>query len=195
MQKHNFTSIKIYGSTPASGYQNMNRKNALTLSTLLIIIIGIAILFIPFASSFLPSEKVVSTSPRIDLSVINKGEYKYYPNPVRPEYLKNYKWAVLVYRKYDGLIKLWDVPIKNGKVGLPDIRWFKPIYDCNDFGPTLVSGKVDESKPIKCHDTKQLSEWWANEWRWDIEGKSLGSMVSNLHKTKGYQQGKEFIFK
>ncbi len=173
----------------------MNRKKALALSTLLILIVGICLLFIPFAKSLLPSEKTISKTPRLDLADINKGNLKFFPHPTFPEISNKYKWAVLIYRKKDNSIKAWDVPVKNGNVGMPDLQWWRPTYQCKNFGPTIVEGLIDESQPIKCHDKKQLSKWWANEWRWDIDGNSLGSMVADLQKTRGYQKNNEFIFK
>jgi len=172
----------------------MNRKKVLIVGVALFLIIGIGALSVPFFRSLLPSEKVISTLHRLDLTVVKKGEFKYFPHPV-PLKVDNYEWAVLVYRKKDDSIKIWGIPMDNGNVGLPDLQWRKPFYDCKNFGPTLVDGVIDESLPIKCHDVKQLSEWWATEWQWDIDGKSLGSMVDSLHKTKGDLVGNEFVFK
>jgi hypothetical protein len=75
---------------------------------------------------------------------------------------------------------------------MPDLKWWRPFYECKSFGPTIVGGSVDESQPIKCHDTG-IEEYWSNQWQWDIKGKSLGSNIADMETQRGTIEGKYFV--
>ena len=87
---------------------------------------------------------------------------------------------------------VWDVPVKDNKIGLPDRYWYFPSYLCGNFGPTFVNGIVDESKPIKCHDKAIENTIWG-EYEWDINGVNLRGNASDLQRTKGVIEDGQFI--
>ena len=68
-----------------------------------------------------------------------------------------------------------------------------PFYDCENFGPTFINGVVDESQPIKCHDSTMPSKWWSEHWQWSIEGKNLAGFVDDLKRAEGEIHGEYFV--
>lgn len=113
-------------------------------------------------------------------------------HPVFGDAHMGYSWAILFLRKKDSALEAWDIPVKNGSVGMPDLKWWRPTYECKEFGPSFVGVNINEQAPIKCHD-QEIPEWWASEWQWNINGKSLGKMVEDMAPTNGTLEGKYFV--
>ncbi|WP_163834007.1 hypothetical protein [Spartinivicinus ruber] len=162
--------------------------------TSIIAVTGLMFARLPFIYSLKPNAKADAALPRIDVSDIKPGTYIFLPHPIYGELYSGYSWSVMIYRKHDGTVKAWDLTTRNGAVGMPDLHWWRPFYDCKQFGPTVINGEVQENLPIQCHDADIPSNWWANEWRWNISGKNLGKMMSDLNETVGVVEGKYFVF-
>jgi hypothetical protein len=115
--------------------------------------------------------------------------------PYTPKHVGFNDWIlqVFVYRKLDGTLKVWRVPTKNDSVGMPDLHWWRPMLECENFGPTKVNGMVDETLPIKCHD-KETSEFWGTEWQWTIEGENMGKRVEDMDFVSGSVEGEFYVF-
>jgi hypothetical protein len=68
-----------------------------------------------------------------------------------------------------GSIRAFSVPLKEGKVAMPDREWYRaPIYLCADFGIT-PSTPVTVESIWACHDAES-PEFWRPRWRWGIDG-------------------------
>ena len=167
------------------------KKSILTKTTASIALLGLIVASIPFIESLRPNARAVANLPHIDLSEISPGHYSL-KHPEQADLFRGYKWAVFVYRKYDGSVKLWNVPVRKGKVGMPDLHWWQPIYECENFGPTVVNGRVQEDQPITCHDP-EIHESWKKVWKWDINGKNVKDSYYDLEPTKGSVEGNYFI--
>ncbi len=162
----------------------MNRKRILSNSVLLMALVGIMAALYPFIQSLKPSAKVDASLPRIDLSKINKGTYIIFRHPKRGEFYNGMYWSVFLLKTNAGEVKAWTVLTKNNTVIMPDINWWRPMYECHNFGPTIKNGKINESMPIQCHD-KETPEWWAKHWQWNISGSNIIGMVVDLEPTRG----------
>jgi len=67
---------------------------------------------------------------------------------------------------------------------MPDIHWWRPSYECKDFG--VVKGE------LTCKDS-DTPEWWRAYWLWSLEGKALNGMVDDMEPETGSMQGSFFI--
>ncbi len=154
--------------------------------------VGILVAMSPFISSMKPSAKAKAELPRIDISVLDSGVLHFYDNPARGAFFNGYKWKLLVYKSPDGLIRVWDIPVRNGSVGMPDIHWWRPVHSCQTFA---LINKVEGFNKIQitCLDT-DIPEWWAKHWRWYTNGKNIEQMVDDLDESSGVIEGKYFIY-
>ena len=164
--------------------------------------------FVPFFGSLKPSEKAEANRPRIDISDLNKGTFKivehskfgylYVKHPKFGVLYGDYMWGLFFYKDNNGAVHVWDVPILNGHVAMPDMRWWVPTFECKHFGPSLTDGLVDESLPIKCHDVVHDVDpdmaWWLEQWQWSINGKNLKGMVSDMNQATGIIEQDYFIY-
>ena len=160
-----------------------------------ILLIGVGFSFVPFFGSLGPGEKENAALPRIDISSIQPGSFEFRPHLAIGRLHSGYDWHVLIYRKVDGSVNVWDVPMMDGMVGMPDLEWWRPFHKCQSFGPTVINGVVDESLPIMCHDVSLPSDGWSEQWRWDIDGNKLGTYVVNMYKTNGISEHGYFVFR
>lgn len=172
----------------------MTRKNVLLVCVVITILSGVLLSMTPFIESLKPNAKAIAALPRISLSNISPGEFIILDHPAYGAMYNGYKWSILIYRRYDGIFKVWDIPTKGQYVGLPDLHWWRPVFACLEFGPTKISGKVDESLPIKCHDTETNDNQWYMKWEWDINGVTLSGGIDSLNITKGIVEGGYFVF-
>ncbi len=156
------------------------------------LLIALVVAIVPFLQSMNPTARAYNDLPRIKLTGLAPGDYRladYLPQHTAPG-----DWTIkaFVYKKHSGEINVWRLPARNGAVGMPDLSWWRPLFECRNFGPTVVNGIVDETGPITCHDDK-VSDYWRREWRWTIDGKNLGKMVEDLDPVFGSVQGEFFV--
>ena len=170
------------------------RRKFLIFSVCTISLLGVILSFIPFYSSMSPNEKAKASVPRIDISGLENGTYRVVRDLALGAANNNFEWAAFLYKKHNGELKVWHIPVKGAAVGMPDLYWWKPFYECFDFGPTVVDGIVDESLPITCHDEELPSGWWRDRWLWHIDGKELNSSMESLQEVDGEIEGKYFVF-
>lgn len=163
----------------------MNRKSILKWLTTGMIFLGLILAFIPFGASLNPSAKSIANLPRTDISDLSNGQYKISTVSSLGGAGNGYSWGVLVYKNFAGEINVWDIPVKDKGVGLPDLKWWRPTLLCSEFGPTKVNGSVDESLPIKCHDDESELYWLRPHWKWTIEGKNIIGEFSDLLPATG----------
>jgi hypothetical protein len=174
----------------------MTKKRLLIIVTFIMFAIGMTLLSVPFTSSLGLSEKSDALLERIDLTEIQRGTYTFAKHPGYEAKLHNgYFLSVLIYKKHNGDVKVWSIPTKNGNVGMPDVHWWKPVYECRNFGPTMIDGLADESNEIKCHDNSSEVGNWPDIWHWDINGKNKINKYSDLQETVGTVEGNYFVFR
>ena len=172
----------------------MNRKKFLSSAVLVILFVGVGLSFVPLMSSLGPSAKAEAALARIDISNLEEGELIFMVHPNYGESIRDYNWGVMIYKRYDGSLLAYDVPMKRNSVGLPDLYWWQPAWECFNFGPSKTNGLVDEGEPIKCHDTHRAKSDWFPDLEWNINGESIkGGMKDMLH-TKGVIEGNHFVF-
>ena len=172
----------------------MDRKKFLSGAVIVISSFGVIAALTPFSKSLKPNAKAEAALERLDTSTLESGKSMIVgPHPLYGNLHFGYDWSLLIYKKYNGEIKIWDIPTKGLNVGMPDIKWYRPWFPCEHFGPTKVSGKVDESQPIKCHDLKSKDSWYP-DMQWDINGKNIKGHASDMYPTRGVIEGKYFVF-
>lgn len=157
-----------------------------------VILLGVGFVATPFVLSLNPSQKAYADLPSIDLSLLEEGQYKVLNHPAMAEFSSGLGWAVLIYRKQNGQLRVWRLPRRNGAILMPDLTWRRAMYECREFGPTMVNGQIDETLPIQCHD-KDVDEWWADRWQWDIEGRNLSGQVDDMEAVVGVEEAGYFV--
>lgn len=154
--------------------------------------IAVVITVLPFLQSMKPSAEAINRLPRIKLTGIGPGDYRLLSYIPRLTDHDDWEITAFVYKKNNGELRVWRLLAKNGAVGMPDLRWLRPLVECKNFGPTVVNGVVDESKPITCHDDG-VSAYWRQEWRWSIDGKNMGKTVEDMDALSGSIEGDYFV--
>jgi len=172
----------------------MNRKKVLSNLVLVTLLIGVGFTMSLFIASLHPSAKADANLFRLDISNIENGEYEFFDHPRYESKSGDFEWAVMIYRHHSGKVSAYDLMHKDSLVGLPDLFWHRPAWSCKKFGPTVISGKVDESKPIKCHDNIENLDYWQPDLEWNIDGNSTKGGMKDMYSTKGIVEGKYFVF-
>lgn len=170
----------------------MKSRTYLVTTTIGLLSIGVVAVAIPFLKSMGPTAQALNDLPRVKITGIDPGEYRlqnYIPTHGSSD---GWQLQLFIYRRFNGDLKVWRLFSKNDAVGMPDLSWTRPMLECRDFGPTVVNGLVDESRPITCHDDN-VSDYWKNEWRWTIDGKNMGKMVEDMVPVSGSIEGEFFV--
>ena len=128
--------------------------------------VGVCLAAIPFIGSLAPSASIEAKLPRIRVADLKPGEVVFLD-------AKPYGRRVLVLKQYDQSLRVFGVPVKEGRVGMPDFHWWHPMYWCKDFGPEMTDGRFLPNSLITCHDSPLPDGAWQTYWRWDLNGKSL----------------------
>ncbi|MES2820890.1 MAG: hypothetical protein V4812_18100 [Pseudomonadota bacterium] len=172
----------------------MTLKKILAICTACLALIAILIAGTPFGLSLKPNARAESALPRIDISQIKFGELSLHKHPAWGDAGQGYSWSVLIIKLSDNSIKAWLVPSQNGRIGMPDRHWWRPIYPCKDFGLSTNSGSIDEQSDLRCHDKDTPYDWLLSRWQWDLNGKAIDSKaVEDMPIAVGAIKGKYFV--
>ena len=153
----------------------MNRRNILTISVAVFLVVGIIAAGIPFIKSMNPSASAGASLPHIDISGLKDGSYIFREDPVKGYF--NGKFLII--RDHSSKIHVFTIPVIDKRVMLPDITWWKYGGACESFRPELKNGSIKKDGMIQCHDGS-ISEFWENEWRWNYEGRNLGKYTQDM---------------
>jgi hypothetical protein len=96
--------------------------------------------------------------------------------------------ALGTYRSFDGQnsrlyvvrmpsdeVRAFAVPLRAGKVAMPDARWGQSLFDCADFRPGPSDSRLSTYNVFQCHDT-DLPTWGIYQWRWNLDGNSVAQL-------------------
>lgn len=167
----------------------MNRKKVLAISTSCVITVGVILAMTPFVSSLKPSARADAQLKRFEMSRLEVEDLSILSGPSLGEVFDGYEIKLLGYRSSDGSLKVWQVPAKNGDVGMPDLHWCRPIHSCS----RLSVIDIGKGATISCVD-EDIPDWWAKEWRWDLNGVNLGGMVDDLVEATGVVENGYFVY-
>ena len=167
----------------------MDRKKALTFFLTIVTLVGLFFVTLPFVGSMKPSAKANAALPRIDISNLHTGEAKIYDLPNSAEYFGGYKLSLFIFKTTGGEVRAWELPTKNGNVGMPDLHWWKPYHPCKDFG---LSSSQEQ---FACQDSDLPSDWWESKWQWDLRGNSIASNIDSMPSVTGAIEGKYFVYR
>lgn len=166
----------------------MKRRTFLIAATCLTIFVGISFVGGVFVASMHPSARAKAALPRFSVEQLEVGTLKLLEGPDLGDF-GGYKNRLLAYKTPDGNLKVWFVPVKNGLIGLPDIRWWRPFHLCSNLSAVNQYNGIE----ITCLD-ENISDWWRSEWKWDITGKNLGKWVDDLLPAQGVIEGNYFVY-
>ncbi len=122
------------------------------------------------------------------------GSYKITTHSRSVEYYLGFKSAVILVKRLDGHIDAWGISTRNGEVGLPDNHWWQTYLVCKNFGPTVINGVIDETKPISCHDDLESRYGITNnKWKWSIDGKALVNYLDDMERIEGTVKGGYYV--
>jgi hypothetical protein len=79
---------------------------------------------------------------------------------------------LFVVRSEDDAIYALVVPLRHGRVPMPDEHWWNPpAYVCLEFNPGPPAGRLHPGAQFQCRDA-EMPESAASRWRWSLDGKS-----------------------
>ena len=84
-----------------------------------------------------------------------------------------------VIHDFDGQIRLFAVPYREGKYRIADLTWDRPFLPCEDFGPDADGSRLINGGAFRCRD-ESMSDWWRKESVWDYSGKSMGERSGDM---------------
>ena len=92
---------------------------------------------------------------------------------------------LILVRTLEDKVFAFSVPQEGGRVGMPDLRWHRPIYACSDFRLSGSLESLRDTAEFGCHD-RGTPAWWASRWRWRIDGTRVveGSGIENLPRVR-----------
>jgi len=175
------------------GLTAANKKKTLTAFIRIMLLIGLGLLAYPFVASLMQSDKAAGESTRFDIASMAPGSYRLLPLPRRKKLYGEYGQAMLLLKQANGKLHAWTVLVHQGAVGMPDKYWWQPVYDCQHFGPSLINGRIDESKPLECHDSNATVANRKQDWQWTIDGKALSATMTDMIPTRGAVEGEYFV--
>jgi len=152
----------------------MIRRKLLAFTTVLILLIGLALTAIPFLGSMGPNEVAKSKARvKVEISEI----------PEEGALEVNYQWhKALVVKNPEMAVFL--MPYWEGSYRLPDPTWERPIVPCSNF--------IISKDGFSCNDSS-LHESWNQQARWDLRGINKGTWMPNLQKANYRVQGKYLV--
>ena len=151
-------------------------------------LIGIGFLIGMFGGALNPPANAGEKLPRINVSTLKPGEILTHD----AGYESRWDFRYIVYKNYDSEITVFGVPLRDGLVDMPDLKWWRWGPTCKDFGPSMSNGKVVPNSQFKCHDS-ELNEWFAKENVWDINGNNLGTSTEDMEKIKFKIKGRDLV--
>jgi hypothetical protein len=131
-------------------------------------VLGLALAAKPFLASLNPSDRARALLLPVDVTSIRVGDVKVLD--------RDDKRIYVVHLATDEFVALW-VPTKDGIVMLPDMKWWRPTWPCNDFGPDYVHDGAGSLLRFTCRDPEPAvgpRELWA----WNGEGRYIGPATS-----------------
>ena len=123
-----------------------------------------------------PSRKALSDRSEHNIASIEIGSYR------TDIFKKDQDTRIMIIHDWDGTIFTHLLPVKAGKVLMPDNYWaeYKSDYHCSDFRPELGSNlQIKKQGLIGCQD--QLTPNWARKyWLWKYNGEKYNQQASWL---------------
>ena len=152
----------------------MKRRSILVTLTAITVMLGIALVAIPFVGSMSPSE-VAKNNAQVKVKLSDIPEV----GALEIDY-RRYK-ALLV-KKPEVIVFL--IPYWQGAYRLPDRTWERAVVPCNHF--------IIGDDGFACNDRK-LHKSWNEQARWDLQGVSHGTWMPDLQKVNFRVQGKYLV--
>ena len=115
--------------------------------------------------SLLPNKRTQNLAVLLDTQL---------PAPGTFQQLDFDRTRILLISAPTGEVAVFRLPLRNGKVVLPDIHWWRHPYDCADFRPETHDGTLNASSTFECHDPN-MPDWSGISWRWSIDGRNIRS--------------------
>ncbi|MES9852794.1 MAG: hypothetical protein ABW170_13320 [Candidatus Thiodiazotropha sp. L084R] len=172
----------------------MKKRKLLILTMIAMLIVGGSYAAYPFLASMNPSMKANAEIPSVSIKEMKPGSYKISAHSRSVEYFQGYKSVVMLVKRLDGRIDAWSLLARNGEVGLPDYHWWQVYIDCKNFGPAVIDGVIDETKPITCHDDLEKKYGISNNrWKWSIDGRSLTKYLNDMERIEGSVKGDHYV--
>jgi hypothetical protein len=159
------------------------KRKILTFFTAIFGVSGLVVAAVPFVASLNVSERALANRPRIPIDHIGMGE-----SEIITTEGTTYSMTFMVYRSFEGEVRVWNIPTHKGKVLLPDIRWGRWAMLCDEF-------TLDKEKNVfRCLDDElQQYSWVTDEMLWDVNGKNLGKFTEDMILAKGVHHKKYFV--
>jgi len=177
---HDCDIARFWGLLVVSHRVKSSRK-LLAFLVLALLVAGIGFVALSFVQTLSPTTKAIAALPSVDTKDIGRGQAVL----VKAES----RFGAFVVRDEKNTIHVFRVPIsEHGYVQMPDIHWWKPRMECKAFGVHVTAG----TPFIGCGDSlpnEYANAYWANAWRWGLDGKTLSGPCDSMEPLSFIQQG------
>jgi hypothetical protein len=144
---------------------------------------GVVTVLVILAQSLRPSERARAEAIKLEVNDLALGSYRVFSG-------RNSR--LFVVRTAADQVFALVVPVRAGKVVMPDLHWWQPLYDCANFGLGGTDGILAANAVFMCHDPG-TPEWWAPRWRWHVDGTSASEVpnayIEDMHGVKVQRSG------
>jgi hypothetical protein len=170
----------------------VTRRKQLLLTTVFVVALGGAFATVPFIGSLAPGPTAGKSLARIDIRHLAPGSFAVVDDRLEQA---PYGTRFFVLKDFDGSLRVFAVPLKDGRTALPDVRWWRVAAWCDNFAPDSLDGRLTKSAVFSCKKAEpHWSEQNAREWRWDLHGKNLGKFTDDMPRGRYILQGNEVVF-
>lgn len=152
-------------------------------------IAGTTLAIVFLITSLRPKEKAPPTLPYVNVAKLSAGQYV----TLDTDSLRYFVVAPL-----HGELHVVAAPIDKGTVLLPDLHWWKPFANCQEFGLDAAQGVITNESRFRCRDNNH-PEARLRQWQWDINGRHIldpeNSNTDNMYRVRFERLGDDVIFK
>ena len=147
------------------------KRLALRRLLLALVAAGVAAVSLLFVSSLRPSERARARAIVLQEPIPDLGTFRVYDE-------RNSR--LFIVRTAADEVWAYTVPLRNGKVRLPDMHWWSPYYDCADFRPDSDGAVLLAGANFHCHGPNVPASW-EHHWHWHLNGE-------NVEKGSGFEK-------
>jgi hypothetical protein len=127
-------------------------------------LVGIALATVPFLKSLAPNDRSRSNLYSVDIADLGVGQFKV---------VERNNTRIFVMHLAIDYFTVLSVPVKDGAVVMPDLRWWRPAGLSRDFGPDQEGGVLTEGARFTCRDVAP-ERWPEAAWLWNVSGRYIG---------------------
>jgi hypothetical protein len=152
-------------------------KGPLNAFAQLIVVAGLMLLAVVILRSMGIGRSDGPPPARVSLDQFPLGSMTMLDRPIRIPFGTRF----LIVRFVDDTLRVFALPVKNGRIGMPEGSWQRSEVWCQHFGLESGQGPLSPSNVVACLDPELPAQSRAR-WRWDLAGNNLSHLAPSLQE-------------